>query len=111
MAWINFKFATAEIVGADPIPVLEEVARIMKEHPDVQVEIHGHTDSIGSDESNQSLGLKRADAVKQYLVNKGVEADRLIPKTFGEAKPIDTNDTELGRARNRRIEFHQVMSQ
>jgi outer membrane protein OmpA-like peptidoglycan-associated protein len=111
MAWINFKFGTAEIVGADPIPVLEEVARLMRENPEVQVEIHGHTDGVGSDDANQSLGMKRAEAVKQYLVNKGVETDRLIPKTFGESKPIDTNDTELGRARNRRIEFHQVLKQ
>lgn len=109
MAWINFKFGTSEIVGADPIPVLEEVARIMREHPDVKVEIHGHTDAIGSDEANQSLGVKRAEAVKQYLMNKGIESDRLIPKSFGESKPIDTNDSELGRARNRRIEFHQVV--
>jgi hypothetical protein len=109
MAWINFKFGTSEIVGADPIPVLEEVARIMNEHPDVQVEIDGHTDNIGSDDANMALGLKRAQSVKQYLVNKGISGDRLITKSFGESKPIDTNDTELGRARNRRIEFHQIM--
>jgi outer membrane protein OmpA-like peptidoglycan-associated protein len=109
MAWINFKFGTAEIVAADPIPVLEEVVRIMKEYPDITVAIEGHTDNIGSDESNMTLGTKRSEAVKQYLVNKGIAADRFVTKSFGESKPIDTNDTELGRARNRRIEFHQIM--
>ncbi len=105
MAHINFKFGTAEISGADPIPVLDEVVRIMAEHPEIRVEIQGHTDNIGSDEYNMKLSQRRADAVKQYLVKKGVDASRLDTRGFGESQPIDTNDTDLGRARNRRIEF------
>ncbi len=105
MAHINFKFGTAEISGADPIPVLDEVIKIMKDHPDIRVEIQGHTDNIGSDDSNMKLSERRADAVKTYLVNHGIEASRLETRGFGEARPIDTNDTDLGRARNRRIEF------
>ena len=104
-AYVNFKFGTAEISGADPIPVLEEVANIMKAHPDVTVQIQGHTDNVGSDEANQVLSEKRAQAIKDYLIRRGVPAERMVPKGFGEAKPIDTNDTELGRARNRRTEF------
>ncbi len=104
-AYINFKFATAEISGADPIPVLEDVARIMKERPDMRVKITGHTDNIGSDESNMALSMRRAEAIKTYLVNRGVGADRLMTDGKGESSPIDTNDTDLGRARNRRIEF------
>ncbi len=105
MANINFKFGTAEISGADPIPVLEEVVRIMKEHPEIRVEIQGHTDNIGSDEANMTLSERRAEAVKQYLVNRGIDAGRLDTRGFGESRPIDSNDTDLGRARNRRIEF------
>ncbi len=105
MAHINFKFGTAEISGADPIPVLDDVVRIMKEHPDIRVEIQGHTDNIGSDDFNMKLSEKRAQAVKDYLVKQGIDPSRLETKGFGESRPIDSNDTDLGRARNRRIEF------
>jgi outer membrane protein OmpA-like peptidoglycan-associated protein len=105
LAYINFKFATAEISGADPIPVLEEVVRIMKENPKIQVEIQGHTDNIGSDESNLTLSERRGQTVKTYLVNRGIDPSRLQTRGFGESRPIDSNDTDLGRARNRRIEF------
>jgi outer membrane protein OmpA-like peptidoglycan-associated protein len=105
LAHINFKFGTAEISGADPIPVLEEVVRIMKDNPNIRVEIQGHTDSIGSDESNQTLSVARSEAVKAYLLNRGIDGSRLQTRGFGETRPIDSNDTDLGRARNRRIEF------
>jgi outer membrane protein OmpA-like peptidoglycan-associated protein len=105
LAYINFKFGTAEISGADPIPVLEEVVRIMNERPNIRVEIRGHTDNIGADDANMALSLRRSDAVKSYLVSRGIAGDRLETKGFGEARPIDTNDTDIGRARNRRIEF------
>ncbi|MBK8231802.1 MAG: PorV/PorQ family protein [Candidatus Eisenbacteria bacterium] len=105
VAYINFKFATAEISGADPIPVLEEVARYMKEHPEVRVKITGHTDNIGADASNEKLSMRRSEAIRDYLVRKGVSSDRFVLDGKGEAAPIDTNDTDLGRARNRRIEF------
>ncbi len=105
VAYINFKFATAEISGADPIPVLEEVARYMKEHPEVKVRITGHTDNIGSDDSNMKLSMRRSEAIRDYLVRKGVSSDRFTVDGKGEGSPIDTNDTDLGRARNRRIEF------
>lgn len=105
LAHINFKFGTAEISGADPIPVLEEVVRIMKDNPSIRVEIQGHTDNIGNDESNMELSRRRSETIKRYLVNRGIGADRLDTRGFGEARPIDSNDTDLGRARNRRIEF------
>jgi outer membrane protein OmpA-like peptidoglycan-associated protein len=107
-AYINFKFGTAEISGADPIPVLEDVARIMKERPDMRVKITGHTDNVGADEANMSLSMRRADAIKTYLVGRGVGADRLLTDGKGESSPVDTNDTDLGRARNRRIEFSVI---
>jgi len=105
LAHINFKFGTAEISGADPIPVLEEVVRIMKDNPTIRVEIQGHTDNIGSDTANQELSERRAEAIKKYLTDRGIEASRLETRGFGETRPIDSNDTDLGRARNRRIEF------
>lgn len=108
LAYINFKFGTAEISGADPIPVLEEVARIMNERPNMRVKISGHTDSIGSDTANEQLSLRRATTVRDYLVRKGVDASRFEIEGRGETEPIDSNDTDLGRARNRRIEFSVV---
>jgi outer membrane protein OmpA-like peptidoglycan-associated protein len=105
IAHINFKFNTAEITSADPIPVLDEVVRIMNENPSIRVEIQGHTDSVGDDAYNTKLSGRRAQAIKDYLVRRGVDAGRLETRGFGESRPIDTNDTELGRARNRRVEF------
>jgi len=104
-AYINFKFGTAEITAADPIPVLLDVARIMKEKPDMKIGITGHTDNIGGDDSNLQLSMRRAEAVKTWLVEHGVGADRISTDGKGESSPIDTNDTDAGRARNRRIEF------
>lgn len=107
-AYINFKFGTAEISGADPIPILEDVARLMKERDDMKLKITGHTDHIGGDEANMDLSMRRAEAVKDYLVQRGVTAERIITDGKGESEPIDTNDTDSGRARNRRIEFQVV---
>ena len=107
-AYINFKFGTAEISGADPIPVLEDVARIMKERPDMKIKITGHTDNVGTDAANMTLSMRRADAIKTYLVGRGVGSERLFTDGKGESSPVDTNDTDMGRARNRRIEFSVV---
>jgi outer membrane protein OmpA-like peptidoglycan-associated protein len=105
LAYINFKFNSAEISGADPVPILEDIARILRENPDVKLKITGHTDSIGGDEYNARLSLLRAETIKNYLVARGVGGDRVSTEGKGEAQPVDTNDTETGRARNRRIEF------
>ncbi len=108
LAYINFKFATAEISGADPVPILENAAQLMKEHPNWKLKITGHTDNIGGDDANMTLSMRRAEAVKDYLVKRGVSADRISTDGKGESQPIDTNDTDLGRARNRRIEFQVI---
>ncbi len=108
LAYINFKFATAEISGADPIPVLEDVARIMRERPDMKLKITGHTDNVGGDAANMKLSIRRAEAIKDYLVKRGIAADRIATEGKGESQPIDTNDSDLGRARNRRIEFQVI---
>ena len=70
----------------------------------------GFTDSIGSAEYNQALSLRRAEAVYRYLVNQGVDPERLTVEGFGKTNPVASNDTEAGRAQNRRVELHPVQS-
>jgi outer membrane protein OmpA-like peptidoglycan-associated protein len=84
---------------------LDKVIRFLKESPDVQVEIGGHTDSDGSAAYNQQLSLKRAQAVVDYLANNEIDPGRLIQKGYGSEKPIRPNDTEENKQANRRIEF------
>ncbi len=86
--------------------ILDEVAGVLKSYPDIeQIEVQGHTDAQGSDASNLSLSQRRADSVRQYLIDKGVEPGRLVAKGYGETVPVDTNDTADGRAKNRRVQF------
>ena len=70
----------------------------------------GHTDSVGSDAYNKKLSLRRSDAVKAYLVSKGIEANRIYTEGKGEAQPIADNKTKEGRAKNRRVEIEVVGS-
>jgi len=86
-------------------PVLDEVVRILKAEPAWRLTIEGHTDSAGDDAHNLKLSQGRAEAVKAYLVGQGIEAERLKAIGFGESKPVAENATELGRARNRRVEL------
>ncbi len=79
--------------------------RFMYANPEVLVEINAHTDNIGSDQFNQELSLKRAASVVNYLIQKGLEGSRLVPQGFGEAQPVADNNTDEGRAMNRRVEF------
>jgi len=86
--------------------LLDEVARIIKERPEIpKVVVEGHTDSTGKYESNVKLSERRAEAVRTYLVKKGVQADRLEAKGFGPDRPVASNDTAAGREANRRVEF------
>ncbi|MFO0750722.1 MAG: OmpA family protein [Myxococcota bacterium] len=87
-------------------PLLNEVARIIKENPGIQrVDIEGHTDSDGSAASNRSLSDKRAKAVRTYLIKQGLAAKSLTGKGYGEDKPIADNSTPEGKEKNRRVEF------
>lgn len=83
---------------------------ILRQTPDIIVEISSHTDSVGTATYNQNLSQRRADAVVAYLIEKGIEKDRLIARGYGEQKPIASNATEAGRAKNRRTEFSVVGS-
>ncbi|GIV37878.1 MAG: hypothetical protein KatS3mg032_2257 [Cyclobacteriaceae bacterium] len=85
-----------------------ELARVidfLNQNPNVDIEIAGHTDSRGSDDYNQRLSQGRTQAVVDYLISKGIDAGRLKAVGYGESRPVDTNETEEGRARNRRVEF------
>ena len=91
--------------------ILDAVVSVLGDFPDIEVRVEGHTDSQGSASSNQRLSEKRANSVRQYLINNGVAESRLTSQGFGEDKPIDTNRTSKGRSANRRVEFHIVGGQ
>ena len=86
--------------------LIDEIAGVLVAHPEIKrVRIEGHTDNVGPDNNNLKLSGARAEAVRDYLVRKGVAAGRLDARGFGEMYPIESNDTESGRAANRRVEF------
>ncbi len=102
---VEFEFNSAKL-KIESYPVLDDAARILTMHPEIDVEVQGHTDHIGSDEYNLKLSQKRAEAVRDYLIDKHmIEPVRLIPVGYGERKPIADNSTEEGRQKNRRVEF------
>ena len=105
---IYFAFNSDEI-REESEPTLQEIADVLRRHPDWKVAIEGHTDSIATDAYNLQLSQKRAGAVRNALVSKkGVAGMRLTTAGFGESRPKDTNDTLEGRARNRRVELVRI---
>ena len=84
---------------------LDKVVDFLKQNPSVEIEISGHTDNKGSDEYNENLSQGRSEAVVNYMISQGIDSYRLTAHGYGEAKPIDTNDSDEGRANNRRVEF------
>ncbi|MBO4595780.1 MAG: OmpA family protein, partial [Bacteroidales bacterium] len=99
-----FKFGKFNL-GETEKGYLDQVADWIKSEPEINVEIGGHTDSVGSDSYNQKLSEQRAKAVCDYLISQGVDKARLTYKGYGESEPIATNETEAGRQRNRRVEL------
>lgn len=85
--------------------VINEIATLMIDHPEIKFSVEGHTDSDGDDDLNQTLSENRAQTVMQTLVKMGIDSNRLTSKGWGESKPLDTNDTPEGKANNRRVEF------
>jgi len=99
-------FATGKaVIMPRSFPLLDEVADVLKTRLTMQVRVEGHTDSRGSRANNMRLSQARADAVKAYVVGRGIEAGRLVSVGFGPDQPIETNKTAAGRERNRRVEF------
>ncbi|QOW18600.1 OmpA family protein [Lysobacter ciconiae] len=89
-------------------PVLDNLARTLSEYNQTIIEVAGHTDSVGSDSYNQALSVRRAESVGNYLMSRGVVRDRFIITGAGKSRPIASNDTESGRAMNRRVELTLV---
>jgi len=86
-------------------PILDQLVEIMNKYPFIKVEIAAHTDNMGSFEYNMNLSRRRVQSIVDYLVGKGISKHRIIGKGYGESRPITTNNTEKGRAMNRRVEF------
>lgn len=107
---IFFETARWDLLETSKV-ALDHVAEALQKHPAMQVEIGGHTDNVGDDASNMRLSEQRAKAVRDYLVSRGVKADRLAYRGYGETLPVATNDTDLGRAKNRRTTFKVVSTQ
>jgi outer membrane protein OmpA-like peptidoglycan-associated protein len=108
MKQVEFEYDKATIAPKS-YPILDEVVRLMKANPEIKlVSIEGHTDNKGGLEYNDNLSTMRANSVRDYLVNHGIDKNRLAAKGFGMRKPLASNDTEQGRARNRRVEFHII---
>jgi OOP family OmpA-OmpF porin len=90
-------------------PMLDEIAKIMKDNPKMTIELEGHTDSTGTDKYNQGLSERRANAIKKALIERTMaDADRLKAVGYGESKPIMTNKTKEGRAKNRRVDLKPI---
>jgi OOP family OmpA-OmpF porin len=106
-AVVMYDFNSATI-KSEAYPMLDEAVLILKENPEMKVEIDGHTDNKGSAAYNMTLSERRAKSVKKYFVDQGVEAERLTTKGFGLTKPAVSNDTKEGRAKNRRVELTPV---
>jgi OOP family OmpA-OmpF porin len=104
---VNFELESARLTQ-DSHETLDRVARSLKEWPEVRVEIGGHTDDTGTDEYNVELSQRRADAVRDYLMKKGINGSRLVAQGYGKTDPINTNGTEEGRAQNRRVELRRL---
>lgn len=106
-AFASLEFASAkDVIKPASFASLIELAGLMKQHAsDWTLKLSGHTDNQGDAVKNTLLSEKRAKAVKKFLVTKGVSADKITTEWFGPTKPIDTNDTEAGRQRNRRVEM------
>ena len=95
-----------DIIKSEAYPLLDNVAKIFEKNPAMSVELHGHCDNVGTAGYNMGLSMRRADAVKNYLIGKGILKNRMTTQGFGFTKPVELNGTDTGRALNRRVEIH-----
>ena len=102
----NITFATdQDQLNPGFFPVLDSVSAVLNNYPQTLLDIDGHTDNTGSPQYNQALSERRAVSVAQYLNTRGIDARRLLVVGFGQTRPIAPNDSEAGRAANRRVEI------
>ena len=104
---VNFKIGSSELANSSEM-VLDKVVRTLKDYKEMHLEISGHTDSTGSRALNMKLSRKRAESVRRYLINQGIEEHRLRAIGLGPDHPVTSNKTKEGRAKNRRIEFFRT---
>ena len=104
---VNFDFDEATI-RRDAADVLDEAAEILRDQPDIDVSVDGHTDAIGSEQYNERLSAQRARTVVDYLSRHGADPSRLHARGFGESHPVASNDSDERRAQNRRVELNIV---
>jgi outer membrane protein OmpA-like peptidoglycan-associated protein/WD40 repeat protein/uncharacterized protein YegL len=105
---VFFGFAKADLLETS-FSDLNRILNLLHTKKDIRIEIHGHTDDIGSNESNEDLALRRALSVRDYLVRKGINENRLEILSFGESKPVASNSTDEGRQLNRRVEIKIIL--
>jgi outer membrane protein OmpA-like peptidoglycan-associated protein len=102
--YINFDTGKS-VIRDESKPVIEQVVQMLKTNPELKISVEGHTDNVGSPESNKTLSLDRAKSVVTAIISQGITADRLSASGFGQDKPVADNNTEEGRAQNRRVEL------
>jgi outer membrane protein OmpA-like peptidoglycan-associated protein len=109
-AFENLEFETGKaIIQNSSFASLLELVNVLKKRPNYRIQISGHTDNVGDAASNQRLSLARAEAVKKFLTDNGIEDARIIALGFGATRPVASNATEEGRAKNRRVELEVLM--
>lgn len=101
---VTFAFNSSDLTSVAKAN-LDKLNQVLVNNPDTNINIYGHTDSVGADDYNQKLSERRANSVRSYLMSKGISSNRLFALGEGEAMPVASNDTDAGRAKNRRVEF------
>ena len=104
---VHFQTGSAELTP-DSLAILDRVAEALKRVPEIRLEVAGHTDNQGSAELNRRLSQRRAETVRDYLVSRGIPAERLTARGYGPDRPVASNDTAEGRAANRRVELQRL---
>ena len=110
VAGVRFSGRTATLSRASNA-VLDQAAAMMKQYPDLRIEVGGHSDGAGKGDGGRELSQKHAERVRDYLVSKGIEANRIVPVGYGADRPIDSNKTARGRAKNQRVEFRLLTAE
>ncbi|MFN3405731.1 MAG: OmpA family protein [Cytophagaceae bacterium] len=111
-AFKNLLFETnSDVIVSSSFESLNKLASVLINNPKNKIHLEGHTDNVGDDNANMDLSQRRAESVKNYLVKRGVQADRISTAGFGETRPVATNDTDEGRHKNRRVEMNIIPPQ
>ena len=104
---VGFEFNSSQLT-AESYPILYHVSQTLKENSNLKIEIEGHCDNLGTEIINKKISLDRAKAVKEYVVERGIQEEKISGVGYGASQPIADNSTEKGRALNRRIEFRII---